>query len=205
MHPLLIYGAGGHAKVVADALVKAGVTVAGFIDDDPAATGKRMLGFQVVGTGAMIDAEWPGAGIVPAIGDNRARAALLARLKAGANPLASAIHPAAIFGNGAVIGDGSFLAAGAVVNPDAVLGEGVIVNTLASVDHDCRIGPCVHIAPGARLCGGVSVGAGTLIGTGSVVIPGITIGANAVIGAGSVVIRDVPDGARVAGNPARPI
>lgn len=205
MERLILFGAGGHAKVVLDALLRGGRDVAGLIDDDPAATGRLVLGLPVLGTRAALATEWAGAAIVPALGVNAARAALLDWLRDTSQPLASAVHPAAIVGAGVELGGGSFLAAGAVVNSDTQLGEGAIVNTCASVDHDCRIGRAVHIAPGARLCGGVTVGDETLIGTGAIIIPGISIGARAVIGAGSVVIRDVPDGARIAGNPARAI
>ena len=205
MERLILFGAGGHAKVMLDALLRGGREVVGLIDDDPAATGRLVLGLPVLGTRAVLAEEWVGAAIVPALGVNAARSALLDWLGGAPHPLASAIHPQAIVGAGVEIGGGSFLAAGAVVNPDTRLGEGVIVNTCASVDHDCQIGRAVHIAPGARLCGGVTVGDETLIGTGAVVIPGIRIGARAMIGAGSVVIRDVPDGARIAGNPARAI
>jgi len=199
---LILFGAGGHAKVVLDALLRSGRDVVGLIDDDPAATGRLVLGLPVLGTRAVLTEEWAGAAIVPALGVNAARTALLDWLRDAPHPLASAIHPHAVIGAGAELGGGSFLAAGAVVNPDTQLGEGAIVNTGASVDHDCRIGRAVHIAPGARLCGGVTVGDETLVGTGAVIIPGIRVGARATIGAGSVVIRDVPDGARIAGNPA---
>lgn len=205
MQSLILFGAGGHAKVVLDALNSAGRDVLGLIDDDPAATGRMILAAPVLGTRDVLAREHRGAGIVPAIGVNGARAALLDWLAQGGFAVAGAIHPRATIGAGVELGDGCFLAAGAVVNPDTRIGAGAIVNTCASVDHDCRIGRAVHIAPGARLCGGVTIGDETLIGTGTVVIPGIRIGARAVIGAGSVVIRDVPDGARVAGNPARAI
>lgn len=205
MQPLLLFGAGGHAKVVLDALLRAGREVAGLIDDDPVAAGRHVLGVEVIGTRAVLDHEYAGAAIVPALGVNAARAALIGWAAGAGHRLASAVHPQAVTGHGVEIGAGSFLAAGAVVNPDTILGEGAIVNTGASVDHDCRIGAAVHIAPGARLCGGVSIGDETLIGTGAMVIPGIRIGARVVIGAGSVIVRDVPDGARIAGNPARPL
>lgn len=205
MQTLIVFGAGGHAKVVLDALLRDGREVVGLVDDDPAAPGRRVLGLPVLGTRAVLPHDHPDAAIVPAIGVNRARAALMDWLAAEGLPIASAIHPRAVVGAGVELGDGTFLAAGAIVNPDTRLGAGTIVNTGASVDHDCVIGRAAHIAPGARLCGGVSVGEETLIGTGAIVIPGVRIGARALIGAGSVVIRDVPDDARIAGNPARAI
>jgi len=202
----ILFGAGGHAKVVLEAwraAHPAGEIVV--LDDDPAAIGRHLLGVALAGGRSWLDHNWADAPVIPAIGDNDKRAALIETLKAMGRGLASVVHPTAIVSPTATIGVGSFLAPGAIVNAESQLGEGVIINTGASVDHDCRIGTAAHIAPGARLCGGVTVGPRALIGTGSAVIPGIAIGECAVIGAGSVVLREVPAGARWAGCPARAI
>lgn len=192
-----VFGGGGHAKVVIDAWRVAGGRVAAIWDDNPAMTGSVLAGVTVLGTRqAMTGDSGP---VVPAIGVNRHRFALIEWLAERGLALASVIHPAATVAASARIGGGGFLAAGAIVNPDAELGAGAIVNTGASVDHDCRIGTAVHIAPGARLCGDVVVGDRTLIGAGAVIIPGIRIGDDAVIGAGTTIVRDVPAGATVCG------
>jgi len=203
---LVIFGAGGHAKVVIDILEQQGdYEVAGLLDDDPKHQGKNFFGYPVLGTRAdlpvLLSAQLGHA--IVTIGDNAVRAAVAAHLEQIGWRFASAVHPRACIGRGAQIGPGSVVMAGCVVNSDTHLGAHVIVNTGATVDHDCRIGDAVHIAPGCHLCGGVSVGPGTLLGAGTAVTPGVKIGARVVVGAGSTVIRDVADAAKVSGSPAK--
>ena len=205
---LVVFGAGGHAKVVIDIIEQQGnYEIAGLLDDDPRHQGKRFFGYPVLGTRADLPALFSAQlrHAIVTIGDNASRAAVAAHLDQHGWRLASAVHPRATIGRGVNIGPGSIVMAGCVVNADATLGSQVIVNTGATVDHDCRIEDAVHIAPGCHLCGGVSVGQGSLLGAGSTVTPGVSIGCNVIVGAGSTVIRDVADGARVSGSPARPL
>jgi sugar O-acyltransferase (sialic acid O-acetyltransferase NeuD family) len=104
-----------------------------------------------------------------------------------------------------VIGVGSQIIKGAILQPSVVVGDHTIINTKCSVDHDCVLGNFCHVAPGTTICGDVSVGNGTFIGAGATVIQGITIGHNVTIGAGAVVINDIPDNAVAVGNPAKVI
>jgi sugar O-acyltransferase (sialic acid O-acetyltransferase NeuD family) len=206
MPRIIVFGAGGHAKVVLDAILTADPNAEiAVLDDAAGRASTRLLGLPVLGGRAWLEENWAGVGVVPAIGGNAARDSLLAWLSERGRPLVSVIHPRAIISPHAVIGAGSFVAPGAVINADAAIGEAVIINTAASVDHDCKIGASAHIGPGVRLCGGVAVGARTIIGVGAVVIPGVVIGADAVVGAGSVVHRNVEAGVTVAGCPARPL
>ena len=204
---LVVFGAGGHAKVVIDIIEQQGIhEIAGVLDDDPRHRGNALFGYPVLGTRAdlpaLLSAQLRHA--IVTIGDNASRAAVAAHLAEQGWRFASAIHPKASIGRGVEIGPGSVVMAGCVLNADAHLGAQVIVNSGATVDHDCRIEDAVHIAPGCHLCGGVKVGAGSLLGAGSTVTPGVSIGRKAIIGAGSTVIRDVADEARVSGSPARP-
>ncbi len=202
---IVIWGAGGHAKVVADAARASGWEVAYFLDDDAVRQGENFAGATIHGPSTQLftaDADRTRILFV-AIGGNAARARCLTEAQRAGYPIASLIHPSAIVSPSAQIGCGSVIMAGAVVQADARIGEGVIINTGASVDHDCVVGDFVHLAPGARLTGEVTVGDQTLVGAGAVVIPGIRIGRRAIIGAGAVVISDVPDGQTVVGVPAR--
>jgi sugar O-acyltransferase (sialic acid O-acetyltransferase NeuD family) len=205
---LLVFGAGGHAKVVIDVIEHQGhYEIAGLLDDDLRFQGSRVFGYPVLGTRADLPALHSARlrHAIVAIGDNESRAAVAALLHRGGWQFANAVHPRAYVGRGVTIGPGSVLMAGCVVNADAYLGAQVILNTGATVDHDCRIEDTVHIAPGCHLCGGVSVGQGSFLGAGSTVVPGVRIGCKVIVGAGSTVLRDVADEARVSGVPARPL
>lgn len=200
---IFIYGAGGHAKVVIDAVERAGRQEIVFIlDDDPSRRGETFFSYPVIGgreeTGEVRQ------GIV-AIGDNAARREVGMWFEERGIRLATALHPSSVLSRGVRVGEGSVLLAGTVINADSRIGKRAIINTGATVDHDCDIGEDVHLAPGTTLCGNVTVGRGAFLGAGTRVIPGIRIGERAVIGAGSTVIRDVADGARMAGSPLKPM
>jgi sugar O-acyltransferase (sialic acid O-acetyltransferase NeuD family) len=203
---LLVLGAGGHAKVLIDAARQSGRTIEGVLDDDPSKHGMSFYATTVLGPIARLE-RWSGHRLefAVAVGGNGHRQRLqLAAVAAGLQP-AVIVHPNACVAGTAVIGDGSVLFAGAVVNADARIGRGAIVNTGASIDHDCTIGDWVHVAPGVAICGGVRVGEGTLVGVGARIIPGVSIGKECLVAAGAVVCRNLPDFSRVAGVPARPM
>ncbi len=200
---IILYGAGGHGKVIADMVEKEGrYTVGGFLDDK--AMGE-MFGIPVLGGKSMISALRKKGidGAVVSIGSGKARAALQKDLRDAGLKIMTVCHPSAQIARGASLGEGTVVMPCAVVGPDADIGQGSIINTSASVDHDCTLGEFVHIAPGAHLAGGVRVGAFTHIGIGSAVKEGVTIGKNVTVGAGSVVIDDLPDGCTAYGVPAK--
>lgn len=199
---IVIVGAGGHGKVVADALLKVQADVGlCFADDKATLHGTSLLGKPIVGApgDAIIASDW----FHLAIGHNAYRAAAYAALSLGKARILTIIHPGAHLSAFAELGQGVFLAAACVVAPSAKIGDGVIVNHGAVVDHDCVVDAFAHIAPAASLSGGVHVGAGALIGTGARVLPGLKIGRDAVIAAGAVVTRHVAPGECVLGVPAR--
>ncbi len=193
---MLLYGASGHAKVINSILRAVGQEVTAIFDDD---LGKKNLGdVPVVG---VYDPDFqPAAPLIISIGYNNIRRKVAANIR---HRFGTAIHPSAIVEETAIIGEGTVIMPGVIIQADVRLGRHVIVNTAATVDHDCILGDFVHLAPGVVLCGAVRVGEGTLLGAGSIVAPNLTIGANCLVAAGSVVTTHLPDGATARGNPAR--
>ncbi len=204
---LLIWGASGHALVVADAVRCGGrLNIAGFIDDvNPGRAGESFGGSRIIG-GRDVIKDLQSSGVVwafAAVGDNAARVELGQVLRDAGFRLPVIVHPRAIVADAIVLGDGTYVAAGCVICPEAHIGRSVIVNTAATVDHHCLIGEGAHVAPGAHLAGWVSVGEQALIGVGASVRDRIRIGARAVIGAGAAVVTDIPAGTTACGVPAR--
>ncbi len=206
--PLLIFGAGGHGKVVADAVcLSEEFELAGFVDDEPSRAGTQFFGSSVLGTRAdLVRLREDGIEYaIPALGDNALRLSSIQILEnAGMIPVVI-VHPSAVVASSVQLKRGTFVAAGAVINPACVIGRACIVNTGATVDHDCRIANGVHIAPGVHLCGEVHVGERSLIGVGASVLPGVQIGNDCRIGGGAAVTENVAHSLTVVGVPARPV
>ena len=209
MTKVVIWGASGHARVVADIVrLMACHEVVGFLDNvDSSRIGQPFDDGVILGGEEQLSA-LRSAGVdyvALGVGDNNARLKLGdVVLKAGFK-LFTAVHPAATVAKNAQLGDGTVLCAGSVVNPCARVGRLAIINTCASVDHDCEIGEGVHIAPGACVAGNVRVGRATMLGVGSAVRDGIAIGQQSMIGAGAVVVSDLADNVTAYGMPAKPM
>ena len=202
---LAILGASGHGKVVADTALESGWGSLVFFDDgilDQDRIGEWPL---VGGTAALLAALDDYAGVIVAIGNNRARLARTRDLIAAGACMVSLVHPRAYVARDVQLGAGTVVFAGAVVQPSVVIGSGVIVNTGATVDHDCVLADGVHVCPGAHLAGGVSVGECAWLGIGCVVKQYTAIGVDAVVGGAAAVMTPVPDGTTVVGVPARPM
>ncbi len=201
--PIIVIGAGGHAKVVVSTLLDSGVCMVSLFDDDIRKYDKKLLGIPVKGSidKALINPDQ--SLFILGIGDNKTRLALARRFEGVA--WFSAIHPGAFVHPSSKIGKGAVIFAGAIVQPDSVIGDHCIINSGALVDHECTIEHYAHIGPGANLAGGVKVGSGAFLGIGCSVTPGVSIGSWATIGAGSVVISDIPPNAIAVGAPAKVI
>lgn len=188
---LYIFGAGGHAKVVASALQRNILSeTCLFFDSGRSLENETILGIFPITSEAPNFNKEDAAHV--AIGCNHTRKKISEE-----NPLLQwpvIIHPSAEVHESAIIGPGTFIGPKAVINPDAKIGAHCIINSGAILEHDCEIGSYVHIAPGTTLCGGVNVGDLTLVGAGTIVIPNIQIGKECLIGAGSVIVRDVEEG-----------
>ncbi len=203
---IIVVGAGGHGRVVLDALLASGARVYGLLDLELAA-GSEVMGVVVLGGDEVLDslasARYRLANGLGANPSTVARAALHQRLSRLGCRFTSVVHPSAVVGRATEVGEGSQIMARAVVQCGSRIGRNVVVNTAAVLDHDVVIEDDAFIAPGAVLCGAVELGRGVFIGAGAVLLPGVRVGANAVIAAGAVVCVEVPAGGVFSGVPAR--
>lgn len=187
---VVILGAGGHAKVVAEIVNKMGDNVVGFLDDDENIQGNEIyLGKKVLGKISDID-KYNDSYVIFGIGSNRVRKMISERYNL---KWYTAIHPSAVIANDIKIGEGTVVMPGVVINPGTRIGKHCIINTSSSLDHDNDIGDFVHISPGAHLAGTVVVKENCWICTGVSIINNITINRNNVIGAGSLVLNDIKE------------
>ena len=196
MKRLLIIGASGHGKVVADIARLNGYQEIAFLDDNPEV--RRCGQYPVIGTSG--DVKDIDGDVIVAIGSAKIRRGL--QQSVDSTRLVTLIHPSAVVSD-AQIGRGTVVMAGAVINPGAVIGEGCIINTSSSVDHDCRIGNYVHIAVGAHVAGSVEIGDETWIGAGATVSNNVTVCPGCMIGAGAVVVDDITEPGTYVGVPVR--
>ena len=197
MNRLIIIGASGHGKVVADIAKLSGYRDIVFLDNNTEI--KECAGYPVSGPDTMVkDLE---GDLFIAVGNAEIRRRLMDREAGRSFPVL--IHPSAVIAEGVKIGDGTVVMAGAVVNPDTKIGKGCIVNTSSSIDHDCVVEDFSHIAVGAHLCGTVHVGKGTWIGAGAIVSNNVDICGNCMIGAGAVVVKDIKEPGTYVGVPAK--
>lgn len=200
---LLLFGAGGHARVVADAALSSGQWGVVRVSDRNATAciGELLPGVAMVTPSSLLDTQEQAGALHVSIGNNLSRQKEAMAL--GMERLVTVVHPRASASPRALVAAGCFLAAQCVVAPGARLGTGVIINHGAVVDHDVHVGTFSHIAPGAVLGGAAQIGSRVLIGSGAVVLPGVLVCDDAVIGAGAVVSVHVLKAGTWAGVPAR--
>ena len=204
MKGLLIIGAGGHGKVIADIASTLGKWDQIAFVDDKYPDLKQVLDWPVIGgmeDFRMHRQEYPD--VFVAVGDNAVRQKITIWSEEAGFHLPSLIHPRAAVSRLAVIGAGTIINSQSAVNANAKIGKGCIVNTGSTVGHDCVLGDFVHVAPGASLAGETVIGEACWIGMRSAVIEQLTVGKGVVVGAGAVVLSDVPDQKLVVGIPAK--
>jgi sugar O-acyltransferase (sialic acid O-acetyltransferase NeuD family) len=201
---LLIIGASGHGKVVADIALKMSrwQSVA-FLDDDENL--KTSMGIEVIGNSNKAFELLGEYEICVAIGNNATREKLQSELKSKGARIPTLIHPSAIIGEQVIIGSGTVVMAGVIINCCTKIGEGCIINTGSTIDHDNVIGSFTHISPGVHLAGTVKVGLGSWIGIGSTISNNVTITSDCKIGAGAVVVKDITEPGVYVGVPVRRI
>jgi sugar O-acyltransferase (sialic acid O-acetyltransferase NeuD family) len=202
---LLVLGAGGHAKAVADLAVACGRTVAGFLGARGASATAGVVGSDE--DLARLFAERRFDDAIVGIGNTALgrRPELFARLRELGVTTPTLVHPSAVISSSATIGLGSVLFPHVVVGAAASVGENAVIYSGSVLEHGCRIGDHAYLSPGVILCGDVCVEAGAFVGAGAIVVPGVVIGKDAVVAAGARVARDVPAGGRVSGAPSLPV
>lgn len=200
MNRLIIVGAGGHGKVIADNALKNGYTDIRFVDDT--AIGESM-GFPIIGTSNNLEEFHDGkTDFVIGVGDNAIRKKIAEAYDVN---WVSIIHPSAQIAFNAVIGAGTVIMANAVVNVCSKVGKHCIINTCAVVEHDNEIGDYTHISPSVALGGIVRIGELTHIGIGSTVKNNVDICSNCTVGAGAVVIKNIQESGTYVGVPVEKI
>jgi sugar O-acyltransferase (sialic acid O-acetyltransferase NeuD family) len=207
MTDIVMIGAGGHARVLFDALSARRTDIVGYVSPDETPATGIMSGLPRLGGDSELMGRGPdGVVLVNGIGTTgnpaRRRSTFEAYRKSGFT-FTAVVHPSAVIASDAVLGEGAQIMAGAVLQTGVRIGVNAIVNTGAIIEHDTAIGDHVHVAPRACLAGGVTVREAAHIGAGATVIQNICVNAGAIVGAGAVVVRDVVAGSVVTGIPAR--
>jgi len=211
MDGIVVIGAGGHGRVVIDALHCLGLAdQCVIVDSNPGLWGSSVLGVTVRGGDKELKSLLSdGFGrFIVAMGGiyefSLRRRLFDTAVHYGLTPF-SLIHPTSIRSKFAHLGPGCQMMAGSIVNAQVTIEENCILNTRCIVEHDCYIGPDVHLAPGACLAGGVQIGPQVHIGAGATICENLKIGIRSIVGAGAVVVRDVPPETVVVGVPAKAI
>lgn len=195
---LLIIGASGHGKVIADIAKKNGYTDICFLDDNERLS--ECGSYPVIGK-SKDAANYPNADVIVAIGNPGDRE----RIQNHTKNIISLVHPDAVIGEDVSIGEGTVIMAGTVINSGTVIGKGCIINTCSSIDHDCIIGDYVHVSVGVHIAGTGIIGKGTWVGIGASVSNNLSICGSCMIGAGTLVVKDITEPGTYVGIPAKRI
>jgi sugar O-acyltransferase (sialic acid O-acetyltransferase NeuD family) len=195
--PIIILGAGGHAKVIIETLRLSNREIIGCVTPD-LDTGSTFSGFTVLGDDtAIYNYSADEIELVNGIGTlprQNLRWNLAMKMRDKGYQFTKVIHPSAIIANDVVLADGVQVMAGVVIQPGTLVGKDTIINTAVIIDHDCTFAENCHLAPGVVCSGGISVGKNVHIGTGTKIIQGINIGKESIIAASSTIYKNVPSG-----------
>jgi UDP-N-acetylbacillosamine N-acetyltransferase len=206
---IVIWGASGHALVVANAAEISGFfQVVGFLDDiNPAQRLTPLPGRNVLGGRETLDDIRQGGvlDIALGFGDCDARLKVGPFLRENRFIVATIVHPSSIIAEDVVLGEGTVVLAGVVIDPGCKIGKYCIINNNAIISHQSEIEDGVHVCPGVNIAGNVHIGRGAWIGIGTTVIEKLSIGEGSFVGAGSTVVGDIPGGVLAFGSPARVI
>lgn len=197
---VIIIGASGHGKVIADIVIKSGDELVGFLDDNLNA---KIWNYPTLGRVYDYTKFINNHEFIVAIGNNATRSQVMDWMNISQCKWYNAIHPTANIGYGVELGNGIVLMANSVVNADSKIADGVIINTNASVDHDCQIGKCAHISVNSAIAGGCNIGSEVFVGAGATIKNNINISEKITIGAGATVVNDLYVAGTYIGTPAK--
>lgn len=198
MKPLMLVGGGGHCHSCVDVIEATEIyRIVGVVQ--PRVSSELILGYPIIGADddlpqLLLKATKSALITAGQIKTPETRIRLFDLLKQLGAELLVIISPRAYCSEHAVVGEGSIIMHGAIVNAAARIGNNCIVNSQALVEHDVKIDDHCHISTGARVNGNVTISKGSFVGSGAVIKEGIKLGENVIIGAGQVVLRDVPSG-----------
>lgn len=199
---LLIIGASGHGKVVADIALKMDKWQSiAFLDDDESINSS--MGIEVVGKSIDAFKHIQDCDLFVGVGNNATREKIQQKLEAEGASIPTLIHPTAVIGQDVELESGVVVMAGVVINCCSSIGRGCIINTGATIDHDNLIEDYVHVSPGVHLAGTVKVGSGSWLGIGSIVSNNLEIASGCKLGAGAVVVKDITEPGTYVGIPVR--
>lgn len=210
MKNIVIMGAGGHAKVIADIILKRKellnekLNITGFLDDGyKNLKYTKIFDIPILGDTSLIEKleHEKKYNYIIGIGNNKIREKISNKFP-NLNYY-TAIHPKSVIGTEVAIEEGTVVMANVVINSGSKIGKHCILNSGSIIEHDNKIEDYCHISPNSTLCGTVKVGKNSWIGAGSIIIQNRNIGENSMIGAGSVIIRDIPNNCTVVGNPGK--
>jgi sugar O-acyltransferase (sialic acid O-acetyltransferase NeuD family) len=191
---IVILGAGGHAKVLAEALSLSGKNIIGCITPDKK-PGEVCFGIEVLGPDSILpkfsNKEVLIANGIGALPNITLRQEITDKVQDLGFEFISIIHPKAIISENVRLSYGVQIMAGVIIQSGSLIGANSIINTGSIIDHDCIIGENCHISPGVVLCGGVVIEPFVSIGAGSSVLQNISIGANSIVASGSVVYKNI--------------
>jgi sugar O-acyltransferase (sialic acid O-acetyltransferase NeuD family) len=210
MQPLVIYGAGGHAREMADLVSDVNAerpqwNLLGFLADEASSASHELNGLPVLGGREWLEQRPADVQVVVGVGSPQWRRSIAEALRPCGVRFPVLRHPTAVVSRHVEIGDGTQIAAGCIVTVNVTIGAFVVLNRACNVSHDCGLGDFVTIAPGVQLAGNVTIETGCDVGIGASVIQGVSIGEWAVIGAGAAVTDTLPANCTAVGVPAKVI
>jgi len=205
--PLVIYGAGGHAREVADAVADVNADaerweLLGYLSDDATSHGVMLNGVPVLGGRAWLESH-AGVDVLLAVGSPAARQGIVESVRPIGVSTPTLVHPAARVSRHARLGEGAAVLAQCMVMPNAEIGAFALLNRASHVSHDCRLGDYATLAPNVHLSGGCTVGEGCDVGVSAALVPLTSVGEWSIVGAGAVVVRELPANCTAVGVPAR--